>query len=179
MVSEEGISVQIVLPGTIPGTIPAQNLTGATHVLSYQSWCLSVSTGEARFGNQSKETKTSDKLVLTISGNQGIFRTGSHESPVLTQLTLRIFQCPILSLEHGLVVGSQDLSPIHGGVLKSFLRLFSRITSPKKSKRGFVTQRNQLFSAAKTWRASHLLIFLKTLCLSQCLHNRKEWRCDT
>lgn len=33
-----------------------------------------------------------------------------------------------------LVKGSPDLSPIHGGVLKSFLRLFSRITSSKKSK---------------------------------------------
>lgn len=41
-----------------------------------------VSTGGARFGNQNKETKTSDKFLLIISGIQDVFRTGSQEKLV-------------------------------------------------------------------------------------------------
>jgi len=54
------------------------------------------------------------------------------------------------------VVGSPDLSPIHRGVLKSFLRLFSRITSPKKSKSFLWPKENSFFQLP---RLEELLTF--------------------
>lgn len=76
--SEESISVQIVLPDTICSelckyyTCPRlPELVAFSQYRRSQIW------------ESKKEIKTSDKLVLTILENQGPFRTGSCESPVL------------------------------------------------------------------------------------------------
>lgn len=125
---------------------PAQNLGGAAHTLSSQSWALSVSARGARFGNQSKETKASDKLVLIISRIQDIFRTGSQEK-LAFKLPEDFPMSHLFPEVCPLVVGSPDPSSIHRDILKSFLRLYSRTPQPKEIQRGICgTKKSSFYS---------------------------------
>lgn len=62
-------------------------------------------------------------------------------------MTLSIFQCPICSLKYvHLQWGAQiSLSPIYRGILKSFLRLFSRMPQPKEIQRGICGPKKSSF----------------------------------